>query len=326
MKKKKSKAGMIILIILVIVEGIVIGLLVANSNKSTSSTTTTVSEVNVSTQTIEKTLTASSEVATSSTENLTLSTSKYFKTMCVEENDEVKTGENILEYTDGTYLTATYDCLVSTYSVPATGSICTSSNYVTVENLDTLQLSLSVDESEISNISKGQEVQITISALDDKKYTGTITKVNELGTYSSSGSTFTATVQFTNDGNVKLGMSASCTVVLQKVENVIAVPIAAVQTKKDEKYVVVVNTDGTTTNTTITTGVSNDEYVEVKSGLSGNETVQKVTTSTTNTSSSSSSKNSSSSLTGGSSSGGMQQQSSGGMGQMGGGTPPSGGM
>lgn len=326
MKKKKSKAGMIILIILVIVEGIVIGLLVANSNKSTSSTTTTVSEVNVSTQTIEKTLTASSEVATSSTENLTLSTAKYFKTMCVEENDEVKTGENILEYTDGTYLTATYDCLVSTYSVPATGSIYTSSNYVTVENLDTLQLSLSVDESEISNISKGQEVQITISALDDKKYTGTITKVNELGTYSSSGSTFTATVQFTNDGNVKLGMSASCTVVLQKVENVIAVPIAAVQTKKDEKYVVVVNTDGTTTNTTITTGVSNDEYVEVKSGLSGNETVQKVTTSTTNTSSSSSSKNSSSSLTGGSSSGGMQQQSSGGMGQMGGGTPPSGGM
>lgn len=306
MKKKNKKPLVIFLVILVVVEAIGIWYFWAASNKSTTNTTTTVSEKQVSTQTIEKTLTASGEIETASTQKLSLTTTKYFKTMCVEENDEVKQGENILQYTDGTYLTADYDCLISSYSVPETSAICTSSNYVEVKSLDSLQMTISVDETEIVYLTKGQSVEITISALDDKKYSGTISKINELGTYASSGTTFTATVTLENDDNIKLGMSASSTVVLQKVENVIAVPVEAIQTKQSEKYVVVVNGDGTTTDTTVTTGISDDEYVEIKSGLSGNEKIQVVTSSTTSTgtSSSSSSSNKQSIMSG--TSGGMQ--------------------
>lgn len=306
MKKKNKKPLVIFLVILVVVEAIGIWYFWAASNKSTTNTTTTVSEKQVSTQTIEKTLTASGEIETTSTQKLSLTTTKYFKTMCVEENDEVKQGENILQYTDGTYLTADYDCLISSYSVPETSAICTSSNYVEVKSLDSLQMTISVDETEIVYLTKGQSVEITISALDDKKYSGTISKINELGTYASSGTTFTATVTLENDDNIKLGMSASSTVVLQKVENVIAVPVEAIQTKQSEKYVVVVNGDGTTTDTTVTTGISDDEYVEIKSGLSGNEKIQVVTSSTTSTgtSSSSSSSNKQSMMSG--TSGGMQ--------------------
>lgn len=306
MKKKNKKPLVIFLVILVVVEAIGIWYFWAASNKSTTNTTTTVSEKQVSTQTIEKTLTASGEIETASTQKLSLTTTKYFKTMCVEENDEVKQGENILQYTDGTYLTADYDCLISSYSVPETSAICTSSNYVEVKSLDSLQMTISVDETEIVYLTKGQSVEITISALDDKKYSGTISKINELGTYASSGTTFTATVTLENDDNIKLGMSASSTVVLQKVENVIAVPVEAIQTKQSEKYVVVVNGDGTTTDTTVTTGISDDEYVEIKSGLSGNEKIQVVTSSTTSTgtSSSSSSSNKQSMMSG--TSGGMQ--------------------
>lgn len=288
MKKKKSKLGIILLVLIIIGEAIAIWYLATSKNETTTNTTTTISEKQVSTQTIENTLTASGEVATSSTEKLSLTTTKYFKTMCVEENDEVAEGANILQYSDGTYLTAPYNCLVSAYSVPETGSICTSSNSITIENLDTLTMTLSVDETEIGNIAKGQEVEITVNAFEDKTYTGTITKINELGTYASSGTTFTATVTFANDGNIKLGMSASSTIILEKVENVLAVPIEAIQTKQNEKYVIVVNNDGTTTDTTVTTGVSNDEYVEIKSGLTEKQTVQVVTTSTTSTGTSSS--------------------------------------
>lgn len=286
-KKSKSKILIIILIILVIGEAIAIWYVASSKTEASTNTTTTISEKQVSKETIEKTLTGSGEIETSSSEKLTLTTTKYFKTMCVEENDEVKEGENILQYTDGTYLTAEYNMLISTCSVPETGAICTSSNYIEVKNLDLLQMSLSIDETEISDVEKGQEVEIVISALDDKKYTGTISKVNELGTYASNGTTFSAIVSFENDGNIKLGMSASCTAVLQKEENVISVPIEAVQTKQNEKYVVVVNKDGTTEDRTITTGISNDEYVEVKTGLTENETVQVVTSSTTSTGTSS---------------------------------------
>ena len=143
------------------------------------------------------------EISSSETEKLDLSTSKYFKTMCVEENDIVKKGGKILKYSDGTYLKADYDCLISSYSVPENGSKCTSSNYVEVKNMKTLQLNISVDETEINQIKKGQEVKIEISALD-KSITGKITSVNQAGTYSNSGTTFSAVVEFENDCNAKI--------------------------------------------------------------------------------------------------------------------------
>ena len=53
-------------------------------------------------------------------------------------------------------------------------------------------------------------------------------------------------------------MSASCEFLLEKAEECIAVPIEAVQTKDNEKYVVVVDESGNTENVTIETGISND--------------------------------------------------------------------
>ena len=325
MKKKNNKLLIIILLVIIVAEAIAIYALATREDES-SNTTTTITEEAVSLQTIESTLTSAGEIASSGSEQLTLNTSKYFKTMCVEENDQVESGDNILQYTDGTYLTATYDCVIESYSVPSSGSICTSSNYVQVQNLEDLTISLSISETEISKVSEGTEVTITISALDDKEYTGTISKVSEIGTYSSSGSTFSATVTLENDGEIKLGMSASCTIILEKEENVLCVPIEAVYTSNSEKYVVVVNNDGTTTDTTVTTGVSDDEYVQILTGLTEGQKVQ-ITTTLTESTSSSGMMGGGGDMGGGQGGGGMD--SSGGPGGMGGGdsmgSPPSGG-
>lgn len=62
----------------------------------------------VGTQTIENTLSSSGQISTNLTENLELNTYRYFKEIYVEENDFVAEWENILKYTNGTYLTAPY--------------------------------------------------------------------------------------------------------------------------------------------------------------------------------------------------------------------------
>lgn len=119
MKNKKSKKFLItLLVIVVFVAGIFIGKVFSKdkqSNEQSTETTTQIVEVEVGTQTLENTLTSSGEISASSTEKISLSTSKYFNTMCVEQGDIVSSGENILEYKDGTYLTAEYDCLSSSY-------------------------------------------------------------------------------------------------------------------------------------------------------------------------------------------------------------------
>ena len=251
-------------------------------NTDVSSTNTTIEEKEVSKRTITKTLTASGEIGTATTEKLELSTSKYFKTMCVEEDDTVKKGENILKYSNGTYLTAPYDLVVSSYSVPDTGEIATSSNYVEVKDLNNLTTTLTINENEIANIKEKQEVEITLTADTSKTYTGKITKIDSVGTYSSSGTTFSVVVSFENDGNAKLGMTVSCTINISELKDVLAVPINAVQTTNNKKYVMVVE-NGETKEVEIKTGLSDDEYVQVTSGLQEGQVVQVVTTTKQNT-------------------------------------------
>lgn len=282
-KKKSSYKKLAIVIFALIAIFVVVIVLYLNPSESTqtntnasnnSSTDGTVTSVQVTTQTIEKTLSGSGQIASSQTETLSLSTTKYFKELYVEEGDIVKEGANILKYSDGTYLTAPYDCAISAIKAPTVGNKATSDNLVEIKNVKTLYMTLSIDEDDINSVAVGQEATIKITAYSDKSYTGTITKISEIGNYSANGSTFTSTISFENDGNIKIGMSASCEIVLEKAENVIAVPNEAIQTKGNSKYVVVVNADSTTTDVTVETGISNDAYTEIKSGLSGKETIQ----------------------------------------------------
>lgn len=276
--KKKLKKILLIIILMAIVGtatfliGRQIGL-----NTDTSSTSTTIEEVTVGTQNIKKTLTSSGEIKSSNTEKLSLSTSYYFETMCVEEDDTVKKGENILKYTNGTYLVAPYDLVVTSISVPETKTKGTSSNYIEVQDLKNLSISMSINESEIANISLDQNVEISLTADTSKAYTGKISNIDSVGTYSSSGTTFSVEVSLENDGNIKIGMSVSCTINIEELTDVLAVPISGVQINGDRKYVLVVE-NGEVKEVDIETGLSNDEYVEVKSGLNGGETIQVVTT------------------------------------------------
>ncbi len=279
----KKKILIIILTILLTGGAFIVGRQVG-LNTEDSKTKTVITEETVSNHNIKKTLTGSGQASSKTTEKLELTTTKYFKAMCVEEDDTVLEGENILEYTDGTYLTAPYNLVIESINVPDTESKCTSSNYVEVSDLTTLQTTISISENEIGELKKGQEVEITLTADETKTYSGSITKIDSIGNYSSSGTTFSAIVEFENDGNVKLGMSLSCTVILEEEKDVISIPIAAVyENDNGEEYVNKINDDGTVEETTIETGIADDNYVQVISGLSLNDKVQIITETTEST-------------------------------------------
>ena len=283
----KKRVLLIILVLLLIGGSFVIGRQVG-LNTEDSKTTTVIKEETVGTHDIKKTLTSSGEIKAKTTEKLELTTSYYFKTMCVEDDDTIKMGENILEYTNGEYLTAPYDLVVISHSVPEAEKKCTTSNYIEVSNLSTLVTTISINENEINDVQVGQEVAITLTADESKTYTGKVTKVDSVGSYASSGTTFSATIEFENDGYVKLGMSLSCTVTLKEEKDVISVPIASVyQNNEGKDYVVKINEDGTTTDTIVELGVANDNYVQVKSGLELNDKVQITTEITESTNKSS---------------------------------------
>ena len=118
----KKKILLIIFIIIVVIGSFIIGRQVG-LNTEDDKTQTVTREETVSNHDIKKTLSATGTVSAKTTEKITLATTKYFKAMCVEEDDTVKTGENILQYTNGTYLVAPYDCVIISLNLPETENV-----------------------------------------------------------------------------------------------------------------------------------------------------------------------------------------------------------
>ena len=263
MRKKKSHAGLILLILLIII-GVIIYYCFFNKSEEVNSETT-ITEAIVEQMTILNTMSNSSSVESALTENIELHATYYYKEIYFEENEYIAEGENILKYTNGTYLKAPYNCVITEISIPEEQKQCTNSHYITVQSTDILTMSLTVDEDELDTVYIGQEAQITVDVIEDKTYKGYVTNVSNIATYSSSGSKFDVIVEFENDGQISIGMSATCNVILEKSENTIAVPAEAIYSESRQKYVIVKNNDGTTENVYIETGISNDAYTEITS-------------------------------------------------------------
>lgn len=172
--------------------------------KRSSKTTTSQNK-----QTTSTTLSSTSEVKSALIENVELHATYYLEETYVENNSYVAKGEKILKYTNGTYLIAPYDCYIVELNLPEEGSEVLNSHYVKIQSKNILTVSMKISEKNINKISIGQEVEITISALE-KTYKGYVTHI---GSTATSGN-FTVDIEFENDGNIMLGMTGAVQIII----------------------------------------------------------------------------------------------------------------
>lgn len=229
----------------------------------------------VTKQTIRKEISGSGEINSNLQEKLSPKKNRYLKEVYVEENQIVKKGEKILKYTNGTYLTAPYDLAIKSLNLGKIGKLCNPDyEYIEVLDIKHLIVTLNIDESDKNSISVGQEVNIKANAFENKEYKGKVKKIDAIGKYETTGSSFKIIIEFENDGKLSVGMSAFCQITVAEAKDALVVPIEAVKTIGDQKFVTIVNEDGTTKETKVETGLSNDIYVEIKSGLELGQKIQ----------------------------------------------------
>lgn len=152
-----------------------------------------------------KNIQTTAEIISGLSENIELHATYYLAECYVQANQEVKKGENILKYTNGTYLIAPYDCIITKLSIPSVSGICNNEHYISISSVNNLAVQFSVAESKISNIYVGQSAKVRIAAFDEMFFEGYVTKISS----TASNGNFTAIVNFENDGNIKIGMTAS---------------------------------------------------------------------------------------------------------------------
>jgi Membrane-fusion protein len=286
--KSKKKAIIIISIVLVLAAAaaIIVPNVVKNGNsRQTAQASSQIKTETVGTQDIQKEITGTGQIVTGNEQTLTPDADKEVDAVKVTEGQAVKKGAVLLTYTDDTTLTAPFNGIMGTVSVSDSSSSSSSSNAMnsessgnngslTIMSTDTLNIQLTVDETDLSSLKSGQTAEITVNALPDASYTGKVTSISETGTYSNGSSTFTVTITLDKTTNVKIGMSADVKIVVNRVTDAVAVPIEAVMGSGDNAKINVVGSDGTVSPVSVELGLANDAYVQILSGVSEGETIQ----------------------------------------------------
>lgn len=172
-----------------------------------------------------------------------------------------------------------------------------------IANLNAMEVQVDVSENDILRVSVGDQVDIEVDAYINKIFKGVVTEIaNSASNISSTlalntdqvtnfvvkvrvdPSSYQSMVSVTNPYPFRPGMSATVDIYTAKKENVLAIPIQAVTTREKEDSiktnkdddlleVVFVMEGDTARMIEVSTGIQDDEYILVKSGLEVDQTI-----------------------------------------------------
>ena len=152
-----------------------------------------------------------------------------------------------------------------------------------------LEMTINVDELDINQISVGQDVSVTADSVDGV-FNGKITRVSMVGKTDGGTTTYPVTVQVEEYGALRPGMNVNAEIVVEQAADAIAVPNAAIE----RGDVVLVTTASPSAANAIAdmpapegyvyvqveTGVSDENYTEITSGLQEGDIIGYVSMST----------------------------------------------
>lgn len=140
-----------------------------------------------------------------------------------------------------------------------------------ISDLSSGIVEVGVTEDVINKIHQNDKVKVTIEAMSDKVFEGIIKNISPVADLKTQ--TYQVKIEINNEnGLLKGGMFSEIRMVVDKVQNVVAVPLTAIIDDGENKYVYVIEGD-TAKRKDIETGYSNDELVQVIKGVNENETI-----------------------------------------------------
>lgn len=198
--------------------------------------------------------------------------------------------QNTVDKLDDYTITAPIDGTIITKNIKVGDTLDATNGQTTlavIYDLSYLTFDISLDELDVGEVAVGQTVNISCDSLGDgASFEGRVTKVSVAGTTSNGVTTYPVTVRIDNapDGLLP-GMNVDATIVVEESKDALTVPVAAVQRGstvyvKDDSAK---NTDGVMVGGTVLpdgwreaeveTGLSDDNNIEITSGLSEGDVV-----------------------------------------------------
>jgi multidrug efflux pump subunit AcrA (membrane-fusion protein) len=140
--------------------------------------------------------------------------------------------------------------------------------------MSSLKVQLAVSEVDIPTVVAGQSAVVTFDSIRGGTFTGKVGAISPNGTTSSGVVNYTVDINLDAlDANLKPDMTATGDITTLVADGALVVPNAAVKNEGATKYVNVVGSGGQIKKQTVTVGVGDESYTEVKAGLTAGMTV-----------------------------------------------------
>lgn len=224
---------------------------------------------------------------------------RTYKDALDKAQSSLESAKNSLDNTQETYdnytITAPISGKVITKSIKVgdkiTKSTSGSTTLATIYDMSNYTFEMSVDELDVKSVAVGQKVDITADAVSGKTFSGTVTNVSLKSTTTDGVTNYPVTITL-NDGMDDLlpGMNVDGVIVLNEASDVLTIPADALirgnhvyikdDTVKEAKGAVPAGFK----EVEVKTGLINDDYVEITSGLEENQEVYVAQTTVSNTS------------------------------------------
>ncbi len=140
-----------------------------------------------------------------------------------------------------------------------------------------MAVTVSVDERDILSLREGQTAQVTLDAIENETFEGTVTEIRTLSDTSGNGVTkYSAIVELAKTGQMLTGMNASVTVTVSESSDCLVIPEEALHEYGNRVTVYTAYDESTgelSGETEVSTGVSNGTQVEITEGVSEGDTV-----------------------------------------------------
>ncbi len=191
----------------------------------------------------------------------------------VQAGDNVTSGQKLLRLSNGQTVTAAFDGRVNQLLVAQGDTVSQGDSLIQIADFDHMKVSIRVDEYDISDVHVGQTCRVTMTATEQTVET-TISTINYISVSSGNVAYYTATAYVDVPEGVYPGMQTTISIPQEEAQDVVILRLDAISfDETNQAYVLRQLTDGTMEKVAVTTGVSNGNYVEIKSGLRAGDVV-----------------------------------------------------
>lgn len=183
------------------------------------------------------------------------------------------TGEDTLEKMNEAKngVIADFDGVVTNIAAIEGSLTSAGSELITLQSTEKPIVKFDANKYDVEKLKEGQSASIKIRGTE---YDGSVTKINRMATKDANGSLIIGVEASIDnaDDNVILGTEAKALITTATKEGILVAPINAVFSDKEGEFVYV-SEEGKLTKKRITIGISNDEVMEIISGLDEGEVV-----------------------------------------------------